>query len=113
MKMLGTILAAWVAIVGGISVATADPWKDESGHGKWQDRYEDDYERKRERYSYKRGISARQLQDRAQVGRRRIQGRDQVQAGQAARLQLLLGQACWSSNFKLPAANPPSRKALS
>jgi hypothetical protein len=55
MKMLGTILAAWVAIVGGITVAAADPWKDASGHGKWQDcyRYEDDYERKRERYSYK------------------------------------------------------------
>ncbi|TIW13950.1 MAG: hypothetical protein E5V70_06545 [Mesorhizobium sp.] len=55
MKMLGTMLAAWVAIVGGNSVAAADPWKDESGHGKWQDRhrYEDTYERKRERYSYK------------------------------------------------------------
>ncbi|TIP29750.1 MAG: hypothetical protein E5X67_05740 [Mesorhizobium sp.] len=56
MKMLGTILAAWVAIVGGISATAADPWKDESGHGKWQGRYryyEDDYEPKRERYSYK------------------------------------------------------------
>ncbi|TIM04781.1 hypothetical protein [Mesorhizobium sp.] len=55
MKVLVTLMAG-IAMAGCISMAAADPWKDESGHGKWQGRYqdEDDYERKRERYSYKK-----------------------------------------------------------
>lgn len=55
MKVLVTLMAG-IAMAGCISMAAADQWKDESGHGKWQGRYqdEDDYERKRERYSYKK-----------------------------------------------------------
>jgi hypothetical protein len=58
MKMLVTLLAAGIAMTGCVSVAAADPWKDESGHGRWVGRYNDDDHqprryRERERYSYK------------------------------------------------------------
>lgn len=37
MKVLVTLMAG-IAMAGCISMAAADPWKDESGHGKWQGR---------------------------------------------------------------------------
>ena len=60
MKILGLMVAAGVAFTAGAGVTAADPWKDESGHGRWTNRYEyrEDYRprryyRERERYSYK------------------------------------------------------------
>jgi hypothetical protein len=62
-KILGTMLAASIAMTGWIGVAAADPWKDESGNGRWSGRYErggDDWrprryyrERRYERGAYK------------------------------------------------------------
>lgn len=41
----------------GAGVATADPWKDESGHGRWRGEYHSDYRRSDARdyrdYKYK------------------------------------------------------------
>ncbi|WEX76791.1 hypothetical protein PYH37_005131 [Sinorhizobium numidicum] len=61
MKMLGVIIALFMAMTGYAGTAAADPWKDESGHGRWIKRYEGDYwrpyryqrEYRRERSAYK------------------------------------------------------------
>ncbi len=39
MKLLGVMTALSVATTGLTGMAAADPWKDESGHGRWS-RYE-------------------------------------------------------------------------
>lgn len=60
MKTLGFIMAVGIALTTWVGGATADPWKDESGHGRWISRYghyEDyrpwRYYRERDRYSYR------------------------------------------------------------
>jgi hypothetical protein len=60
MKTLGLMAAVSIALTTWVGGAAADPWKDESGHGRWIGRYEhrEDYHprryyRERERYSYK------------------------------------------------------------
>lgn len=61
MKAFHLTLALFVA-VSGAEVAAADPWKDESGHGRWMEHYGRDDEhreglferlRRRERHAYK------------------------------------------------------------
>lgn len=44
MKAVHLTVALFVA-VSGAGVAAADPWKDESGHGRWIERYEHDRDR--------------------------------------------------------------------
>ena len=56
MKQLVNVVVISVCIFA--SSASADPWKDESGKGKWQDSYgasDRGYERRRERVAIPRG----------------------------------------------------------
>jgi hypothetical protein len=39
-RTAGVLLASFVALVAWSGEASADPWKDESGHGKWRGSYE-------------------------------------------------------------------------
>ncbi|MFA1621678.1 hypothetical protein ACDY96_02315 [Rhizobium mongolense] len=58
MKMLTIAAAAGVALAMCAGDASADPWKDESGHGRWHsDRYygEPRYERRAYKEEYRRG----------------------------------------------------------
>lgn len=64
MKFSALILATAIAIGGLAGVAAADPWKEESGHGRWHERYEydDDWRprrERRERHSYKEEFYSR------------------------------------------------------
>jgi hypothetical protein len=58
-KALGLMTAVSIALTTWAGGAAADPWKDESGHGRWisRDEHREDYRPRRyyrERYSYKR-----------------------------------------------------------
>ncbi len=58
MKMLTIAAAVGVALTMGAGNASADPWKDESGHGRWRsDRYDSEprYEQRAYKEEYRRG----------------------------------------------------------
>ncbi|CAN7674180.1 hypothetical protein LJR231_005390 [Phyllobacterium sp. LjRoot231] len=40
MRTIGFITALSIALTAGVGMATADPWKDESGNGRWLRTYE-------------------------------------------------------------------------
>ena len=54
MEILSIMLAASIAMTGCIGVAAADPWKDESGHGRWEKRYDHEDYRKHRKKHYKK-----------------------------------------------------------
>ncbi|MBY3597581.1 hypothetical protein [Rhizobium bangladeshense] len=56
MKLLTLAAAAGVALTAWTGNALADPWKDESGHGRWYGNYEGHrYERRAYKEEYRRG----------------------------------------------------------
>ncbi|WP_026620861.1 hypothetical protein M728_004833 (plasmid) [Ensifer sp. WSM1721] len=56
MKMIKLFAAAALAFAGCAGSALADPWKDESGHGRWRGYdYEPRYERRALKEEYRRG----------------------------------------------------------
>jgi hypothetical protein len=40
MKIIGVTAALSIALIGWAGIASADPWKDESGKGRWRGGYE-------------------------------------------------------------------------
>ena len=54
MKVLGWTAALSLILVGWAGSASADPWKDESGHGRWRGGYERGYDGPRRGYGYER-----------------------------------------------------------
>ena len=48
MRMSAFVIAALLALTGATS---ADPWKDESGKGRWRGEYRDDYRGGRDHYA--------------------------------------------------------------
>ncbi|RWG45226.1 hypothetical protein [Mesorhizobium sp.] len=74
MKILGTMLAMSMAMTGCIGVAAADPWKDESGHGRWMGRYEQggDY-RRTHRYYREHRYGRRAYKEEYRRGRCKIE----------------------------------------
>ncbi|UFX09246.1 hypothetical protein [Sinorhizobium meliloti] len=56
MKIVTTAISVGVALTGMAGMAFADPWKDESGHGRWRDYYDGPrYERRVFKEEYRRG----------------------------------------------------------
>ncbi|MBP2237379.1 hypothetical protein J2Z31_003897 [Sinorhizobium kostiense] len=57
MKIITLVAAAGVAFTGFAGIAFADPWKDESGHGRWRGGYygEPRYARRAYKEEYRRG----------------------------------------------------------
>lgn len=66
MRIVGVMLAMSVALAGSIGVAMADPWKDESGHGRRGESY-----RNYERYWPRRHYRERRHEFRAKEEYRR------------------------------------------
>jgi len=62
-----------IAMVGSVGLAAAEPWKDESGHGRWEDRSEayDDFEPRRYDREDRRELRAHKEEYR--VGRCKIE----------------------------------------
>lgn len=53
MKIVTTAISVGVALTGMAGMAFADPWKDESGHGRWRGYY--DGQRRAFKEEYRRG----------------------------------------------------------
>ncbi len=54
MKVLGWTAAMGLILVGWAGSASADPWKDESGKGRWRGGYERSYDGPGQGYGYDR-----------------------------------------------------------
>ncbi len=54
MKVLGWTAALSLILVGWAGSASADPWKDESGKGRWRGGYERSYDYPGRGYGYER-----------------------------------------------------------
>jgi hypothetical protein len=54
MKVLGWTAALSLILVGWAGSASADPWKDESGKGRWRGGYERSYDYPGRGYDYER-----------------------------------------------------------
>ncbi len=54
MKTIGIVIAVLATVAGQIGTAAADPWKDESGHGRWLPRYEEHPRRYYREHRYQR-----------------------------------------------------------
>jgi hypothetical protein len=52
MKVLGWTAALSLILMGWAGSASADPWKDESGNGRWRSGYERSYDGPRRGYGY-------------------------------------------------------------
>ncbi|RWM89649.1 MAG: hypothetical protein EOR84_23810 [Mesorhizobium sp.] len=73
MKIVGVMLAISVALAGGIGAATADPWKDESGHGSWGESYRNHEEYWPRRYHRKHRHEFRAYKEEYRRGRCKIE----------------------------------------
>ncbi|KFC64816.1 hypothetical protein FG93_05106 [Bosea sp. LC85] len=70
MKTLGLLSALSITLIGWAGIAAADPWKDESGKGRWRGGYErgDDGRRDRGYGNYREGRERRAYKEEYRQG---------------------------------------------